>query len=58
MMELLMWLQHHWVVPVMIVFLLILVHHLLAGAQGPDRAAWPHPARRRSLRSLRSANQN
>ena len=25
MMKLLMWLQHHWVVPVMIVFLLILV---------------------------------
>src|SRR3954470_12158427 len=25
--------------------------HLLAGAQGPDRAAWPHSARRRSLRS-------
>ena len=32
--------------------------HLLAGAQVPDRAARPHPARRRPLRSRHSAHKD
>ena len=46
-----MWLQHYSIVLVFVVFVLIVVATYWPGRKSADRAAWPHSARRRSLRS-------
>ena len=46
-----MWLQHNSIVLVFAVFVLIVLTTYWPGRKSQHRAEWPHPARRRPLRS-------